>query len=338
MSSRERERPHWGRILITTVIGFVILRITFWLTPDEDHRGLWQAIGVEAGVLTLVLAAAFFVERSLMVKVAQAVAPLASQVQNLAAEVRSLRDLVDQRRREQRREHAAAVADLDIPTFGSMTSALVRAADLDLLHDGTLVVQAAAAGLGQRISFGYSVFYTAGGPVSGTPGLMVSLAGAEVEWEDSMDVGQVARRLDDELRRQRVPASDRAIDWEYVFSEVRRTLAVAFEPAGSGWNLAGELHELAGQWAVTSAGLEHHQRGMVIAVAEFPPRRLTYSGAGAASEHPNPVWKDWTCPKPDWADQAEWDYVFALAKSTLPPVPDVLGLRRRVTPTVPGQR
>jgi hypothetical protein len=332
MSAEQPERPHWGRIIITTVAGFLILWATFWLTPADGRSGLWQSIGVEAGAATLLLAAVFFVERNLMVRVRRAVVPLVSQVENLTSEVRSLRDLVDQRREQQRQEHAAVVADLGIPTYSSVKSALERAANLDVLHGSTLTVQAAPGRLGKQISFSYSTSYATRGPAAGQSALLVSFANSKVDWKPNMDIGEVANRLNDELRRNRVPAAEREIDWNHVFSEVSRTCTVAFEPEASGWHLTGELHELAGEWAVTSAGLEHHQHRMIIPVDEFPARSLTDSGIGSASQHSNSAWKDWTYPKPGWADPAEWEYVVPLAKATLPPIPSIFRPSQRPTP------
>ena len=140
-------------------------------------------------------------------------------------------------------------------------------------------------------------------------------------WTSTTPAVEVGLALAQQLQQRDRWRNNTTLDWEQTVRNLIHTLDVAIksqrkEPGA--WHLHGALIELMGQdWALTKAGIEHKQHGLVLAETAFPER----SQFAARNETTT-----WVPKNPEWANAEEWERLVRRARRYFPAGPDIAGL------------
>ncbi len=324
VTSRDPEiRTRWGRIVLCTSAGACAIWATLRYAGPTEARNVVVSLFVEGSAALFLLALLFLLERGFTARVTSVVsrqvhddvvAPLESRVDELAISIADLQTAVDQRRTEQASRHQDLVSRITYPTFSSVTSALAEAARLNAIGSGGVTVQANANPSGIWLEFSWGAYFQDGARI-GPDELRIraempkggphSDETIDVSWHESDTAPDVARRLEDRLYQAGIRDPRYRPDWSLMMANFQRSVAVALLASDEGWQLQGALYELVGRdWAVTTAGIERRDHGVILPAKEFP--RASFPPAPGTQLGDPPAWSP---PPPAGADPDEWKLV-----------------------------
>jgi hypothetical protein len=144
------------------------------------------------------------------------------------------------------------------------------------------------------------------------PGLLI----IEDFWGSGEQLSQVARRLGDKLRKEGARGVGNTPNWTMAMRNLQRSLDVALPVEHGGWHLSGALHELVGEdWAITTAGIEHRDLGVVVGVEDIPRRPFPFGSRAETNEGADPT--EWDPGVPGGADPDEWAVVLSRGRAAL---------------------
>lgn len=216
------------------------------------------------------------------------------------------------------------VLDDDV-SFDTVTAALEAANDIGALADGFATVQGSVDPDELAVEFRW---FTTSWPPRREGGFAPELTLAaqveadfyidgarpvmQVTWAPGQSAIDVGLALAGQLQQRGRWKSPGSLDWEQTIRNLRHTLDVAIRSQrrdSGAWYLGGPLIELIGNdWALSAAGIEHRDHGLVLAKSEFPDRPSRFGGTPA----------EWNPEKPDWTDPAEWARLIRHGKRNYP--------------------
>ncbi|MFC7482919.1 hypothetical protein ACFQX7_27065 [Luedemannella flava] len=324
----------WWLVLSCTAAGGVAIWVTFKIAGPDSREDIAVAFMVEAAAALFLLAFFFFLERSFTTRVTstvvrevrdRVVAPLEARVDNIATEIANLQREVDVGLQEQTARHHDLVMALDPPTAGSVGAALSEATRLNAIA-GQVTVQANEDPHGIWVTFSYGAHFRGRDRLEDDqlliqvwplltrrgPGLLL----IEDFWGSGEQLSQVALRLSDRLRKNGARGASNTPDWTVAMRNLQRSLDVALPVEHGGWHLSGALHELVGEdWAITTAGIEYRDLGVVVAVEAIPRRPFPFGRRAETDESTHPT--EWDPGMPDGADPDEWALVLSRGRAAL---------------------
>lgn len=330
-----REKIRIGPVIICFLIGVALTAAPFWL---EDR---WQWTGVTPSTLTnvgtsfLLASVLFFAERNFVERVQQGTRKVAAEsavaaTADLRQDQASLRMTLDdlQRRVSESTARAGAarrdvIADLsEDVTFDAMTRAFEQVHAVNGFWHGGVVVAADGTPDGLRVTVAWTEHSLDAWRYAGEKALTFdvetpSQSGGSprrcgFRWQPEVDAETFGRGLIEAMISAGMGGEATALDIGELIGQVQLALdlAVASQQHSEGGWLHGPLAILLGPWAVTQAGLEHREEGLVLASNAFPER-----GFNVFSGEAEPL------PRPRWCEQGEWDVVYAAARTLHPPGP-----------------
>jgi hypothetical protein len=322
------ERIRWSWVIVCVIAGAALIAfaLVHW----------WAASSVVTNVGTgfLLAAVLFFLERRFTHRVVtanrQAVEAaegrLQQQADRLATRIDGLQAQIEERMQETSRDEDRALAAVrEDVSRENILGAFGVANSLNAIHWGAVTVPGAADPDGFTVTFSAMMQNVGGfGPPEGVVGpiLRVEVRALHdpsletiplptgAEWRLGVDPAEVAATVNRMLQQGGMWRGPGTVDWTLAMSNLADALDLAVRSrrdgaAGSGWRLGAELFELVGRdWALTGAGVEHRDHGLVVAETMFPDREYTPDG--------------WPPKVPDWADPAEWQRVLVAGQRVFP--------------------
>jgi len=146
--------------------------------------------------------------------------------------------------------------------------------------------------------------HVAADPGGGTPVI-------ETIWLTTEKAETVIGRINGMLQQRDRWKGPKTINWEQVFRDVHRAIAlsIAYKRRDStvDWQLHGGLYELHGQdWAITEAGIEYRPGSQVVLLEADFPERSAYPDRTRRADL-----EGWPPAPPAGVDLADWKHILA---------------------------
>lgn len=319
-----KTRIRWLPMIFCTVVGVLLIRLTFAIAGETKAEDVKLSLLVEASAALVFLALFFLLERSFTRQVTrtvvrqvqrEVVAPFEQRLAGLSARIDDLQRNVDEQAEEQHAWHHDLVTAMEEPTFDNVAAALTEAARLNVIAHGAVRVQANTDPRGIWLNFSYGAYFLHGQPTADNA-IRITAYPAEdsfgqiaEDWRPGETIVNVARRIHDGLRK--TGNYSQAIDrpnWSLALRNVQRALGATLPDDAK---IAGKLHRLVGDLAITDRGVEHLDGRLLVPVADVPSSAVTPWGA-------DPKRTAWNPPRPHGVDELTWELVIMKA-------PDLIG-------------
>lgn len=334
----QEERVRWGWVLLCFVVGLLLTVARFVLEDRWGWTGAAPSTMTNVGTAFLLAAVLFFLERRFVKTVRRAAGQAAgAAVSGVAEELRQttqdLRTSIDELQAQAAGRAAAAAAaqdekvarlDDDI-SFDTLTQALSEAYGMNALAWKSVTVLGGRSLSAPRFAVSWLRYDDDDGfetgdalvfelevtrnPEPGRPGRPV----VRRQWAPGHPAEDFGAGLIQEMQRHGFGPEARTVDLGALMANLRSALADALAARRDDSWFSGRLMEYADPWAVTSVGLEHRERGVVLLADEFPSTWGSLS-ADRRNRPPKPA-------PPDWADSSEFGRVYGWAEAHFPPSP-----------------
>jgi hypothetical protein len=250
----------------------------------------------------------------------EVVAPLERRLAGLSIRIDDLQRNVDEQAEEQHAWHHDLVTAMDDPNFGNVAAALAEAARLNAIADGAVRAQANTDACGVWLDFSYGAFFLNGQRASDdviritaypaeSPDSYSPINGQiSKDWRPDETLVNVAGRIGDGLRQSGYHGQiNNRPDWSLALRNVQRALGATLPDNAQ---IAGPLHRLVGDLAITDQGIEHIDGHLLIPVADVPsPPPGRWGGDGSSQE--------WNPPRPEGVDETVWEIVTMEARGLI---------------------
>lgn len=284
-------------VAICFSLGLMVTGMAFVVGQSLGVSAVAVAVIVNLGTAFLLAGVLYVIERRFTVRVQQTAATEAAKVAK--EETRDLRDRtvtleigLDELRnattafvRKRDNEFSTLVASIEtISGFDPIWTALERAAEDQMTHSELVVDGTDTAGA-VPVSF-MSNWDTRDGAQDEVPIIEVALQKGDdtidtrrhglVWWPDEGAV-EFGGRLIEHARQQNIPTGEHGFDFSATLARLRIALDASqarHTQAPENW-LEGVPWEFIGEWAITSAGLEHRTHPLVVPMADVPNALVT---------------------------------------------------------------
>ena len=216
---------------------------------------------------------------------------------------------------------------LDVPTYGSVATALAEANKLGAIADGSIRVQGSRERGELALDFSWTR-QTADGRFSQPERTELKVSAyiyadersrggrpmIATIWGPNDSADRVGLRVRGQLEQRGRWKSDGTLDWPMALEKLQGSLDIAIRSRrrdASGPAFHGALIERVGnEWALTDAGIECPAHGFILAHSEFPD--LMYPRS--QQDPPPPV----NPPRPEWVDPTLWQELLAEGRRFFP--------------------
>lgn len=285
---RERTRLNIPWILGTLIVGVAVLWTTIAAADGAARLGLWQSLLVNVGSAVLLLSLLGFIEprlrknyidataRTIEAATEKAEERFEARVEKLEGRVENGRALFENYMAE---DNAVATA-ADRPDFYTIADALVAANRARAIDAFRGVAVPAVAGIpAVVIGFHYATPLRNGrrDVLRVSPAIVEDPPEGriwptmEYEWSPGAAPEEFGAYLMTELRNAGLKDVVSKVHWSETIDRLTGALALALESTRSDGQLIGALIEKGpGEWALTAAGIERVDRGVIAPVGSFP--------------------------------------------------------------------
>ncbi|GAB2734535.1 hypothetical protein [Sinomonas soli] len=329
----ERTRPNLPWLVATLVVGGTTLWFIVVTAKDSARGGLWQSFWINVASSVLLLGVLGLIEprlRRAFVEAATRKFETAAEaveerfearVEELEQRVESAKALFESYMTAEDETVAAAASRPDFYTLADALVAANKAHAIDLLHGVTVP---ASEGI-PKVVIGFH--YVTPVRTKGRDFLRVApviledpppsgfWAPMEYVWQPGAPPEEFGAYLMKQLQNGGLKDVTSKVDWPGTIDRLTDALALAFESRRADGKLAGHLIEKGpGDWAVTSAGIEHIGHGIIADAKAIPP--LATASMRRRGEDSHELWMD--LEGPDWATPGEWEHMVGRARILLP--------------------
>jgi hypothetical protein len=331
-----RTAVRWGWVTGCFAGGGALVGLAFLVEARWHWQGVSTSVLVQLGASLGLAGVLFLLERRFTRRVERAseraAKHAAEQVETrmqertdrLAARLDELQSDVMKRVRRRAEEQDATIAALrDDVSYETVTTALTEANRLNAIHDGQVTVQASYNPDGLILTFSWVEDTDINSERSSGPHLDVDGAGVNVEWRPGEPGGEVGHRLVEELQRAGRWDGETTLDWGVTLRNLQASLDLAISSIRRdryAWHLHGPLIELVSPtWVLTTAGVEHLGRGLMVPEADFPEQipRVIANSSPTARQRAEEA-RTWCPEAPNAVDPAEWERVISHGRSVFP--------------------
>lgn len=331
------QRVNWLLVLGCTLIGAALIILALGLERYHEWQGVSLSAMVNIGVAFLLVALLYFVQRRLLVRVSDAAAVAASAVVDSRIEERTrglgvrldqLGERMDELATSRGQRQDESVANLEVPTYWTVATALAAANKLGAIAHGVVTVQGSRDYRELGLTFSYGTDDGDGrfgiprhdtlkieGQVYADQRARGTRYVIEAEWDAGETADVVGFRLRETLEHRGRWNSDDTLDWPAALRNLQLALDWAIRSRrrdGAPGLLRGALMELVTpDWAITDAGIECPSKEFVLGESEFPER---YSMQARHQRETAP----WRPEPPDWVDGDLWDELIRRGRQRLP--------------------
>lgn len=337
-SSGPQERISWKWMILCSLIGACMVGAAFALQSAWHWKGVTTSVLVEGGTAFVLAGVIYLFQRRFVRTVVndvsaatartvereleERIGPLETRLDDLEAEMGRGLD-TDKARQD------ALIGQLGTPTFRNVATALAEVNHLGAAGPMGITVPASDDTETIFTGFAWRAIMSGGTWGEAVPELVVMLTPRhlppgshgvmpriELVWKHSETAAAFGLRLVAEL--QRVNAWDEArFNWTTALRNLQRAIQIMVESRrGDGPPLSGTVLEVIDRWVLTSAGIEHLERGLVVLESDFPgrSRRSTRDEAAHESEE-----RGWVPPlPPDGTNPEEWQLILERAGRRFP--------------------
>lgn len=325
-------RIRWRWVVLPLAIGAALLGLAGWLESNWQWQGVSTSILVNAGValalagLLIILGQVVIVlveasEQRMEERTSRVEERLETATRDLSARIDDLAEGTAQRVSDTVERQQAAVDHLnDEVRFDTVARALAAANETRSLANGVLTVEASEQQPPLRLQFMWGMhrgderFNEPPGPALdvevdldhlGSPRPVIS-----VTWRAQDHPIDVGARIVDALKREGCWEGDETLRWDLALQHLVEALNVAIHSRNrvqGHWHLHGGLYEVVDDdWALTEAGIEHRERGVVIPEDAFPDRLEAMAAGG------------FDPPRPEFVSPEDWEHLVRRGRTLFP--------------------
>lgn len=334
----ERSRLNLTWILGTLVVGGAVLWATIATADSTAQPGLWQSFLVNVGSAVLLSSLLGFIEprlrknyidateRRIEAVTEKAEERFEARVEELAERVESARALFENYMAAE--DNTVAVA-ADGPDFYTIADALVaanRARAIDAFRGIAVPASDSLPAVVVRFHYATIVHGRRRDVLRISPSIVEDRPDGRIwptldyEWLPDATADEFGAYLMTELRNAGLKDVVSKVHWSETIDRLTSALALALESTRIDGRLTGALIEKGpGEWAVTTAGIENVDHGVVASAAAFPGPVMSAVATAVqrrSGEKFHEPWMD--LERPDWAEPCEWEYMIARARKVLP--------------------
>jgi len=339
MTSRgepKRTKVNLPWIFGTLLVGVVILGITISTADSSTQTGLWQSALINVGSAVAFSSLLGFIEprlrknyieattRKIEAAAEEVEARVEARVEELEERVESAQALFKQYMNVED-ETVAAMGDR--PDFYTIADALVAANRARTINAFRGITVPASEGIPiVVVGFHYAtpvgngrrdVLRISATVLKDPPDGRFS-SPMEYAWQPGATPEEFGAYMMKELQNAGLKDVASKVFWPETIDRLTSALTLAFDSKRNDGKLKGQLVEMGpGDWALTSAGIEHVYRG-ILAPADTFPTEIMGAVQAFARRGGEILREPWMAlERPEWAEPAEWEYMIARARKVL---------------------